>query len=78
MLQEVDKVLQFLESKNAIVSFMTELIDAGQLDQDDPKRVPHCSLSTNKSPYELKLYSLGLTSILFKSVSASNNLKLVL
>jgi hypothetical protein len=78
MLQDVDKVLQFLESKNAIASFMTELIDAGQLDQDDPNRVPHCSLSTHKSPYELKLYSLGITSILFKSVSASNNLKLVL
>lgn len=64
-LQDVNKTFSFLESKGLVLDFLLELIDAGQLEEDETIRVPRCSLSSHKSAYELKLYALGLTHILF-------------
>jgi hypothetical protein len=40
--------------------------------------MPQCSLSSHKTAYELKLFAIGLTSILFKSTTVNNNLKQVI
>ena len=34
-LQDIDKTLKFLESKNEVVSFLSEFVDAGQFKEDD-------------------------------------------
>lgn len=76
-LQDVDRVLQCIEHAGSISAVLAEFIDAGHLDGEDPSRKPKCSLATHKSAYELKLFSLGLTSILFKSQTVAGNLKIV-
>lgn len=74
-LQDVNKTLSFLESKGLVLDFLLELIDVGQLEEDDPTRLSRCSLSTHKSAYELKLYALGLTHILFVDNPLNNLLQ---